>query len=104
MFSSLFISVLVNTAFVSILFENIFNSQIILYLSFVFNDVKTGSDKKKIQSQITFLVIDDGFLKYFFSSIRFCHDIFDRDYKATIGVDFEVEKFSILAAPYTLQV
>lgn len=35
---------------------------------------------------------------------RFCHDIFDRDYKATIGVDFEVEKFSILTAPYTLQV
>ncbi|XP_052824439.1 ras-related protein Rab-34-like [Octopus bimaculoides] len=34
---------------------------------------------------------------------RFCHNIFDRDYKATIGVDFEVEKFSILSAPFTLQ-
>ncbi|GAB1608426.1 ras-related protein Rab-34-like [Argonauta hians] len=34
---------------------------------------------------------------------RFCHNIFDRDYKATIGVDFEVEKFSILTAPFTLQ-
>ncbi|XP_060075744.1 ras-related protein Rab-34-like [Ylistrum balloti] len=35
---------------------------------------------------------------------RFCHDVFDRDYKATIGVDFEVEKFSILSIPFTLQI
>lgn len=35
---------------------------------------------------------------------RFCQDIFDRDYKATIGVDFEVEKFSVLSIPYTLQI
>lgn len=35
---------------------------------------------------------------------RFCHDVFNRDYKATIGVDFEVEKFSILSIPYTLQI
>ncbi|CAH1800720.1 unnamed protein product [Owenia fusiformis] len=35
---------------------------------------------------------------------RFCHDIFDRDYKATIGVDFEVEKFSVLGVPFNLQI
>merc|ERR1712038_1799218 len=35
---------------------------------------------------------------------RFCHDVFDRDYKATIGVDFEVEKFSVLSVPFNLQV
>ncbi|XP_013383446.1 ras-related protein Rab-34 [Lingula anatina] len=35
---------------------------------------------------------------------RFCHDTFDRDYKATIGVDFEVEKFSILSVPFSLQI
>ncbi|XP_064652900.1 ras-related protein Rab-34-like isoform X2 [Lineus longissimus] len=35
---------------------------------------------------------------------RFCHDVFDRDYKATIGVDFEVEKFSILSMPFNLQI
>jgi hypothetical protein len=34
---------------------------------------------------------------------RFCHDIFDWEYKATIGVDFEVEKFSVLSVPVTLQ-
>ena len=34
---------------------------------------------------------------------RFCRDTFDRDYKATIGVDFEVEKFSILSVPFNLQ-
>ncbi|XP_055341316.1 ras-related protein Rab-36-like [Paramacrobiotus metropolitanus] len=35
---------------------------------------------------------------------RFCHDLFNRDYKATIGVDFEVERFDILEVPFTLQV
>uniref|UniRef100_A0A0B6YFR8 Ras-related protein Rab-36 n=1 Tax=Arion vulgaris TaxID=1028688 RepID=A0A0B6YFR8_9EUPU len=35
---------------------------------------------------------------------RFCHDVFDREYKATIGVDFEVEKFSVLSVPITLQI
>lgn len=35
---------------------------------------------------------------------RFCHDVFDKDYKATIGVDFEVEKFSILSVPFNLQI
>ncbi|XP_041350284.1 ras-related protein Rab-34-like [Gigantopelta aegis] len=35
---------------------------------------------------------------------RFSHDVFDRDYKATIGVDFEVEKFLILDTPFTLQI
>ena len=34
---------------------------------------------------------------------RFSHNVFDRDYKATIGVDFEVEKFLILDTPFTLQ-
>ncbi|KAL3856537.1 hypothetical protein ACJMK2_011283 [Sinanodonta woodiana] len=35
---------------------------------------------------------------------RFCHEVFEKDYKATIGVDFEVEKFSVLACPFTLQI
>ena len=34
---------------------------------------------------------------------RFCKKVFDHDYKATIGVDFEVERFEILNAPFTLQ-
>jgi len=34
---------------------------------------------------------------------RFCKKTFDRDYKATIGVDFEVERFEILETPFTLQ-
>jgi len=34
---------------------------------------------------------------------RFCKQAFDADYKATIGVDFEVERFEILNAPFTLQ-
>ncbi|GAU89804.1 hypothetical protein RvY_02312 [Ramazzottius varieornatus] len=35
---------------------------------------------------------------------RFCHDLFNRDYKATIGVDFEVERFDVLDVPFTLQI
>lgn len=35
---------------------------------------------------------------------RFCHQVFDRDYKATIGVDFEVERFDILQIPFNLQI
>lgn len=34
---------------------------------------------------------------------RFCKKAFDKDYKATIGVDFEVERFEVLGAPFTLQ-
>ncbi|NXQ85071.1 RAB36 protein, partial [Nyctibius grandis] len=35
---------------------------------------------------------------------RFCKDNFDRDYKATIGVDFEIERFEIIGVPYSLQI
>ncbi|KAG9342540.1 hypothetical protein JZ751_015919 [Albula glossodonta] len=35
---------------------------------------------------------------------RFCKDLFDRDYKATIGVDFEIERFELSGVPYTLQI
>lgn len=35
---------------------------------------------------------------------RFCHKMFESNYKATIGVDFEVEKFEILGIPFNLQI
>ncbi|XP_076179910.1 ras-related protein Rab-34 [Ptiloglossa arizonensis] len=35
---------------------------------------------------------------------QFCHKVFDNNYKATIGVDFEVEKFDILGLPFYLQI
>ncbi|XP_011496741.1 PREDICTED: ras-related protein Rab-34 [Ceratosolen solmsi marchali] len=35
---------------------------------------------------------------------RFCHKSFDTNYKATIGVDFEVEKFDVLGVPFNLQI
>lgn len=34
---------------------------------------------------------------------RFCKDSFDRTYKATIGVDFEMERFEVLGVPFNLQ-
>ncbi|XP_011306338.1 ras-related protein Rab-34 [Fopius arisanus] len=35
---------------------------------------------------------------------RFCHKKFDNNYKATIGVDFEVERFDVLGVPFNLQI
>lgn len=35
---------------------------------------------------------------------RFCNNLFESNYKATIGVDFEVEKFDILEIPFNLQI
>jgi GTPase SAR1 family protein len=35
---------------------------------------------------------------------RFGYDVFTNNYKATIGVDFDVQKFSILDIPFNLQV
>lgn len=35
---------------------------------------------------------------------RFVHNSFCADYKATIGVDFEVEQFEILGVPFNLQI
>ncbi|KAM4620619.1 ras-related protein Rab-34 [Polymixia lowei] len=34
---------------------------------------------------------------------RFCRDSFDKNYKATIGVDFEMERFEVLGVPFSLQ-
>ncbi|XP_050976483.1 ras-related protein Rab-36 isoform X1 [Labeo rohita] len=35
---------------------------------------------------------------------RFCKDAFERDYKATIGVDFEIERFEMSGLPFSLQI
>ncbi|KPP74709.1 ras-related protein Rab-34-like, partial [Scleropages formosus] len=34
---------------------------------------------------------------------RFCRDTFEKSYKATIGVDFEMERFEVLGVPFSLQ-
>lgn len=35
---------------------------------------------------------------------RFGHDIYSNNYQTTIGVDFDIQKFTILGQPYLLQV
>ncbi|XP_046680650.1 ras-related protein Rab-34-like [Homalodisca vitripennis] len=35
---------------------------------------------------------------------RFCHQAYDHNYKATIGVDFEVERFDIMSTPFNVQI
>ena len=42
-------------------------------------------------------------VRYSYLCSRYCHNIFDRDYKATIGVDFEVERFEILGQEFSMQ-
>ena len=37
------------------------------------------------------------------SLLRYCYDVFESNYKATIGVDFEIEKFQILGRAFSLQ-
>lgn len=34
---------------------------------------------------------------------RFCRQSFDHNYKATIGVDFEIEQFNVLQIPFNVQ-
>jgi hypothetical protein len=40
---------------------------------------------------------------YLFIFFRFCHRVFDANYKATIGVDFELERFRVLDVAFNLQ-
>ncbi|KAK6625306.1 hypothetical protein RUM43_005600 [Polyplax serrata] len=35
---------------------------------------------------------------------RFCRQSFDHNYKATIGVDFEIEQFNVLQIPFNVQI
>ena len=35
---------------------------------------------------------------------RFINNSFSKDYKATIGVDFEVERFKIISLPFNFQI
>ncbi|XP_077064989.1 ras-related protein Rab-34a isoform X3 [Siphateles boraxobius] len=36
-------------------------------------------------------------------TVGFCKNVFDKNYKATIGVDFEMERFEVLGVPFSLQ-
>eukprot|EP00731_Ephydatia_muelleri_P022557 Em0015g140a len=35
--------------------------------------------------------------------LRYCRNMFERNYKTTIGVDFEVEKYNVLGVPFNVQ-
>ncbi|XP_035691800.1 ras-related protein Rab-34-like isoform X1 [Branchiostoma floridae] len=79
------------------------------YLAFNFNPkVKAAcSAQKAVTSSLRIckaIVIGDVAVGKTCLVNRFCKDTFDRDYKATIGVDFEVERFDILNTPFNLQV
>ncbi|XP_056587394.1 ras-related protein Rab-34 [Triplophysa dalaica] len=58
---------------------------------------KTGSNVAKV------IVVGDVAVGKTCLINRFCKDTFDRTYKATIGVDFEMERFEVLGVPFNLQ-
>nr|XP_020763021.1 ras-related protein Rab-36 isoform X2 [Odocoileus virginianus texanus] len=37
-------------------------------------------------------------------TVGFCKNVFNHDYKATIGVDFEIERFEVAGTPFSLQI
>lgn len=43
------------------------------------------------------------FFNLFLNIFRFCFDKFAEKYKATIGVDFEIENFNVLGQSFTLE-
>ncbi|RMC05997.1 hypothetical protein DUI87_17542 [Hirundo rustica rustica] len=61
----------------------------------------TGTDGLKISKVV---VVGDLYVGKTSLIKRFCKGNFDRDYKATIGVDFEIERFEIIGMPYNLQI
>lgn len=56
---------------------------------------------KKIKPQYWNKRITNRF--YYRHVFRFCKGAFDKNYKATIGVDFEMERFEVLGVPFSLQ-
>ncbi|XP_051536250.1 ras-related protein Rab-34-like [Myxocyprinus asiaticus] len=58
---------------------------------------KTGFNVAKV------IVVGDVAVGKTSLSNRFCKDTFDMTYKATIGVDFEMERFVVLGVPFSLQ-
>ncbi|XP_009931501.1 ras-related protein Rab-36 [Opisthocomus hoazin] len=61
----------------------------------------TGTTGLKISKVV---VVGDAYVGKTSLINRFCKDNFDRGYKATIGVDFEIERFEIIGIPYNLQI
>jgi small GTP-binding protein len=65
----------------------------------------TGKKSQQHSSAVTTkaVIVGDSAVGKTSLLLRFCHETFQKDYKATIGVDFEVETFTVLSVPFTLQ-
>ncbi|XP_043273781.1 ras-related protein Rab-34 [Venturia canescens] len=84
-----------------------FTSEVTPYLEQTdFNHlVRRGCTRKSLAPRISkVIVLGDVAVGKTSLVNRFCHKSFDNNYKATIGVDFEVERFDILGAPFNLQI
>ncbi|XP_015190063.1 PREDICTED: ras-related protein Rab-34 [Polistes dominula] len=83
-----------------------FSSAITPYYERDFNDVvKQACAEKSFTLRISkVIVIGDVAVGKTSLVNRFCHKLFDNNYKATIGVDFEVERFDVLGVPFYLQI
>uniref|UniRef100_A0A663MA32 Ras-related protein Rab-36 n=1 Tax=Athene cunicularia TaxID=194338 RepID=A0A663MA32_ATHCN len=73
-------------------------------LDYLDRNLESASHGSLIYPEIVFVVVGDLYVGKTSLINRFCKDNFDRDYKATIGVDFEIERFEISGIPYNLQI
>ncbi|XP_011340673.1 ras-related protein Rab-34 [Ooceraea biroi] len=83
-----------------------FSSEITPYTESDFGSlIRRTCDNKSLTLRISkVIVIGDVAVGKTSLVNRFCHKRFDNNYKATIGVDFEVERFDILGVPFHLQI
>nr|KAF7406600.1 hypothetical protein H0235_014256 [Vespula pensylvanica] len=83
-----------------------FSSAITPYYERDFDDVvkRTCAEKSLTLRISKVIVIGDVAVGKTSLVNRFCHKLFDNNYKATIGVDFEVERFDLLGVPFHLQI
>ncbi|XP_011643166.1 ras-related protein Rab-34 [Pogonomyrmex barbatus] len=83
-----------------------FSSEITPYSENDFDDlIKCTCETKNLTLRISKVIVIGDIAVGKTSLInRFCHRLFDNNYKATIGVDFEVERYDILDVPFHLQI
>lgn len=60
-------------------------------------------DKRVYASLFLQIVPVSAYKHYSFVFVRFCKGFFEKNYKATIGVDFEMERFEVLGVPFSVQ-
>lgn len=78
------------------IFQSRFLKKRQIFIRFIF-------DKRVYASFFLQIVPVSAYKHYSFVFVRFCKGFFEKNYKATIGVDFEMERFEVLGVPFSVQ-